>query len=275
MVTGTVPFNATIAMAIIMKHINEEFPPPRKHNPKITEGCEQLIKIMMSKDRNQRQLSWGELKKDINLVMEGKMPETPLPSDETNIAEKPGEKMEDKKQIDQLENKPANRKILIVSIVLLGILTLVVGLILLVGGGLYIFRFKATPERPGSYSNTPTSTKINSNGMTYNDFCNKLDPNKNTSLAVKDFWAKNIGKEFTWTGKVFNVVGGRRENDIYIDNPSRINYKGYNIILATTDKEKAASIKKGETISFTGKVYNYKAKSNSLVIVYLKDVKIK
>jgi serine/threonine protein kinase len=274
MLTGTVPFNATTAMAIIMKHLNDEFPPPRKHNPKISEGCEKLIRIMMSKDRNQRQLSWGELKKDINLVMEGKMPATFIPSDETNIAEKTEDKMKDHKQLDQSKKKHSSRKILIVSISLLSVLTLVVGLIALAGFGLYVSNVKNTSDTPQPNSNTTTVTPKAGNSITYNEFCDKVDLTKSTSLAVKDFWSKNKGKEFTWTGKVFNVVGGRRENDIYIDNPSRINYKGYNIILVTTDKEKAATLKKGQTISFTGNAYNYKAKSNSLVIVYLKNVKI-
>ena len=181
-------------------------------------------------------------------------------------------------KLDQLKKKHSSRKILVVSIALLSVLTLVVGLIALFGFSWYLFNFKATPVAADSSSNTSTTTTPISpragNSITYNEFCDKVDISKSTSLAVKDFWSKNVGKEFTWTGKVFNVVGGRRDNDIYIDNPSRINYKGYNIILVTTDKEKAATLKKGQTISFTGNVYNYKAKSNSLVIVYLKNVKI-
>ena len=277
MLTGTVPFNATTAMAIIMKHLNEELPPPRKHNPKISEGCEKLIRIMMSKDRKKRQLSWGELKKDIQLVMGGKIPDTSIPSDETIIPEKTGETMNDNKRLGQLKKKHSSRKILVVSIAILSVLTLIVGLIALAGFGLYVSNVKITSDAPEPSSNTSTITTVPpkaGNSITYNEFCDNVDLSKSTSLAVKDFWTKNVGKEFTWSGKVFNVVGGRRENDIYIDNPSRINYKGYNIILVTTDKEKAATLKKGQTISFTGNVYNYKAKSNSLVIVYLKNVKI-
>ena len=80
MLTGNVPYYATTAMAIIMKHINDNFEPPRKHNPKITKQCSKLIEIMMAKKKNERQQSWSSLVKDIDLVLEDKNPHTPLPA---------------------------------------------------------------------------------------------------------------------------------------------------------------------------------------------------
>ena len=79
MLTGNVPYYATTAMAIIMKHINDTFEPPRKHNPKITKQCSKLIEIMMAKKKGERQQSWESLIKDIDLVLAGKNPHTPLP----------------------------------------------------------------------------------------------------------------------------------------------------------------------------------------------------
>ena len=81
MVTGTVPFNATTAMAIIMKHMNEELPHPQERNPKLSDNCATLIEIMMSKERSHRQQSWAALRKDIRLVIDGQPPETPLQGD--------------------------------------------------------------------------------------------------------------------------------------------------------------------------------------------------
>jgi len=295
MVTGTVPYNATTAMAIIMKHINDELPPPRKHNPDLSKECEKLIEIMMSKERKKRQQSWGELRKDIELVMEGKMPETPLSSDETVIAATVEEIAKEEIMNEESkvpENKKSSRKILIIAIAVIVILLLPVLLVILIAVLLFFVNYPAEsgpeskPESVPQYKpeiiaveeapvTVVTTEVVDPAAMTYNQFCDNLDLAKSTSLHVRDFWTKSVGKEFTWKGEVVNVVGGRGKNELYINNKSRINYKGYNIILVTTDTAKAATLKKGEDITFTGNVYNYKAKANSLVIVYLRDVKIK
>ncbi|MBN1864601.1 MAG: protein kinase [Victivallales bacterium] len=79
MLTGNVPYYATTAMAIIMKHINDSFESPRMRNPKITTQCTKLIEIMMAKKKVERQQSWQTLLKDIDLVLAGKDPATPVP----------------------------------------------------------------------------------------------------------------------------------------------------------------------------------------------------
>lgn len=79
MVTGTVPYDATNATGIIAKQITEPFPSPKDRVPEITDGCEVLMEIMMAKTADQRQASWDDLVKDIDLVLEGKLPETARP----------------------------------------------------------------------------------------------------------------------------------------------------------------------------------------------------
>jgi eukaryotic-like serine/threonine-protein kinase len=85
MLTGTVPYYATTAMAIIMKHINEKFKSPRTHNPNISKYSSRLIEIMMAKKKGERQQSWAALIKDIDLVLEGKNPKTLLPSSGSTV----------------------------------------------------------------------------------------------------------------------------------------------------------------------------------------------
>ncbi len=82
MLSGVVPFDASTAMAIIMKHINDAYPPIREKNIDISVECEALLKRMMEKEREKRPSSWSELSKDIELVLEGKPPNMPLPLEE-------------------------------------------------------------------------------------------------------------------------------------------------------------------------------------------------
>ena len=72
MVTGSVPFNATTAVAIMMKHVKANFPPPEERNPDVSKEFSELLRSMMAKDKNDRPGSWKELDKMIDLVLEGK-----------------------------------------------------------------------------------------------------------------------------------------------------------------------------------------------------------
>jgi len=87
MVTGTVPYDADTAMGIVSKHISEPLPDPKNYNPLISEQTVSLIKIMMAKDKNDRPSSWKALIKDVERVLNGEFPITPLPlADKTIIA---------------------------------------------------------------------------------------------------------------------------------------------------------------------------------------------
>jgi len=74
MITGTVPYNADSAMAIMMKHLNEEFVAPTIHNSSISKNVEAIIKKMMAKDKNSRYQSWSELIEDLDKILKKKKP---------------------------------------------------------------------------------------------------------------------------------------------------------------------------------------------------------
>ena len=87
MVTGNVPYDASTAMAIVSKHISEPLPDPRIYNSTLSEQIVALIKIMMAKDKNNRQTSWQGVIDDVDRVLKGEFPITPLPgADKTEIA---------------------------------------------------------------------------------------------------------------------------------------------------------------------------------------------
>lgn len=79
-VTGELPFKAQTTMGVLSKLITETMTPPKVMNPKLSDGCAMLIEIMMAKDRDERQASWGEVVEDIDAVLNGGVPETPVPS---------------------------------------------------------------------------------------------------------------------------------------------------------------------------------------------------
>jgi serine/threonine-protein kinase len=87
MLTGTVPYDASTAMAIISKHISEALPDPRNYNSTLNDQTVSLIKTMMAKDKNDRQRSWRILVNDIDRVINGEYPLSPVPdANKTTIA---------------------------------------------------------------------------------------------------------------------------------------------------------------------------------------------
>lgn len=360
MLTGTVPYQASTAMAIIMKHINENFESPQIHNPKISNPCLNLIETMMAKKKEERQQSWDALIKDINLVLEGKNPETHPPvtgstmqKDISKKGSKP-EKTSGKSTTGDKRQGIAKIATIAATIVILG----------LIAGGTIIFSSKdpkstandsketvpdvqnkeiteekaklpvtapavqqetktaktdqkpqpkpvavkpATQPKPVEAKPTaqpvqvaakpvnqpdpkaqpekatkieivgplPESTAVSNNpeqGSSFQEIADKLDYTKNTTIGVKKNWDEIDNKEFTWTGKVVNVKGGWFSSEVHVACDNRPLYRGFNAILVTSEKDKVANFKVGETVKFKGMVYSYKPKSDGLVIMYMSGV---
>jgi len=74
MLTGTVPYQAESAMAIMMKHLNDEFVLPRTHNPSLSKSVEAVIKKMMAKDKDARYQNWPALIEDVDKILKKKKP---------------------------------------------------------------------------------------------------------------------------------------------------------------------------------------------------------
>ena len=78
LLTGEVPYDAESTIGILTKLISDPFPPPQKKNPEITDECAKLLEVMMAKDARFRQQNWEEVIKDIQKVMQGKVPITKI-----------------------------------------------------------------------------------------------------------------------------------------------------------------------------------------------------
>ena len=110
--------------------------------------------------------------------------------------------------------------------------------------------------------------------LSFEEIVDNLDQAKQTSLHVKMYWQENQGRDVTWTGVVSNVKGGRSRAEIYVANRARQTYKGFNIVLETFDLQRAAQLKIGDTIRFTGRLNNYKGRRGRPVVVYLTEVQV-
>lgn len=80
--TGTVPYDASTVMAIVSRHLRDPLPPAGERNPALSKQCCNLLEVMMAKKREERQQSWLEVINDIDLVLQGKYPKTPIPKNE-------------------------------------------------------------------------------------------------------------------------------------------------------------------------------------------------
>ncbi len=82
MLTGTLPFDASTVMAIVSRHLRDPLPPANERNPALSKQCCALLEVMMAKKREERQQSWLEAGNDIDLVIQGRYPKTPVPKNE-------------------------------------------------------------------------------------------------------------------------------------------------------------------------------------------------
>jgi hypothetical protein len=93
-----------------------------------------------------------------------------------------------------------------------------------------------------------------------------LDRRKVTKLHAQDYCRQAKGAEVSWSGKVYDVKGGRRSAKVYLANTTRPIYRGYNIVAVTTDLDAAARVRKGEQVRVTGSVDRCILKDNGAII---------
>jgi hypothetical protein len=101
-----------------------------------------------------------------------------------------------------------------------------------------------------------------------------LSVSKNTQLHVREYWKSSQGQEATWSAEVIDVQGGRKGRvKILAADKSQPTYKGYNIVLVSSDVAKAADMKRGQKIRFKGNLKDY-AQKDAATVIELSEVQI-
>jgi serine/threonine protein kinase len=79
MLTAKVPFEAETLIGVCMKHVNEPPHPPKKLNPRVSDGMEVVVLKLLAKKTNDRYGSAAELAEDLRRVSNGLAPLTAKP----------------------------------------------------------------------------------------------------------------------------------------------------------------------------------------------------
>jgi hypothetical protein len=108
---------------------------------------------------------------------------------------------------------------------------------------------------------------IGAASLSFSTVVDNLDLRKNTKLHVREYWKSIQDQQVSWSGEAYDVQGGFKSRvKLYIADKSRPLYKGYNIVVSTMDVEKAANIKKGQRVRFSGSLHEFSAKRSGAVI---------
>jgi len=84
--TNQIPFHAKTVIETLQKQATEHLPDPRDYNPDLSEGCMELLALMLAKHQSLRHSDWGSLVSDIDRVRSGARPrKKPLQVGESTI----------------------------------------------------------------------------------------------------------------------------------------------------------------------------------------------
>lgn len=93
-----------------------------------------------------------------------------------------------------------------------------------------------------------------------------LDRRKVTKLHAQEYCKDAKGADVSWSGKVFDVKGGRTRAKILVANAARPIYRGYNIVAVTDDLDAAAKVRKGQQVRVKGQIHRCTLKDNGAII---------
>lgn len=88
MATGRVPYQAETPMAIMIKHLNDPLPPPRRLNPALPEAIERVILKALAKQPQDRYATAGEMVRALQAAIPEtiEVPPVPIEGDATQIS---------------------------------------------------------------------------------------------------------------------------------------------------------------------------------------------
>jgi serine/threonine-protein kinase len=140
LITGETPFQGSSAAVIMIKHINEQLPNPQDLNENIPDGVVHIIQKMMAKEPADRYRDCKELLDDLELVINGQMPNSSAIEGEKSsvgvarVVRRAGRQRPAAQVAEQGEVHPASqsgkKNILVVALaIIMGVLLLILGLV--------------------------------------------------------------------------------------------------------------------------------------------------
>ena len=106
-----------------------------------------------------------------------------------------------------------------------------------------------------------TSLPLTVLALGFGEIVDHMDSRKQTKMYTKEYWQKVKGTEVTWSGVVHDVKGGSSKAKVYVADKSRPLHSGYNIVVVTHDIEKAAKLRKGQSLRFKGNLDDFRNKT--------------
>lgn len=123
-----------------------------------------------------------------------------------------------------------------------------------------------TFARFGAMAALLAATAATAGSYEFGTVIDNLDRRKVTKLAAQEYCKEAKGNDVSWSGKVYDVKGGRRNAKILIANSSRAIYRGYNIVAVTDDLDAAAKVKKGQQVRVKGRISRCQLKDTGAII---------
>jgi len=110
--------------------------------------------------------------------------------------------------------------------------------------------------------------------VTYAKIVDDLNPANKTKAELQHIWKQYKGNEVTWSATLVEAKEGKHYTKLYLLDKSRKSHNGLNIVVEARNKDRAATLKKGQVVNFKGKLDKYDHKSNGSTVIVVEKAEV-
>ena len=110
--------------------------------------------------------------------------------------------------------------------------------------------------------------------VSYAKLVDDLNPTNKTKAELQRIWKEHQGNEVTWSAILVEAKEGKNYTKLYLVDKSRKSHDGVNILVEAQNKDRAAALKKGQTVRFKGKLDKYNNKSSGSTIITVEKAEV-